>query len=353
MEKGEILLAKGDEAGAFDAFNQCFKVSPGSTTCLSDLAAVEANEGKCDDLVNTGRRFVALVPTSPQPYQRLAEGLLGRGEPLDVVRASLQPVYEREGSSGRRSVELTTDIALAIHEGDFSAAMRTSDQLEKLGDSSDPEAFSRAYTRMLLELESGNNTRAAERAKRYLKESAALSAYLGRLLDNSLNAYEIQRSAGGITSAKFDELRDQWLARTKDEMPWFRWVTAYAKPAITPEDARAAIAAKPAGPIVSPIYMSAEIAEPTGRAYFLAGDLDEGIRYLTAASSSCALLDGTSAIFSTWGAYDLGRALEARGDVPGACRAYSRVLARWGAAKPFSSTAKQAAERRTVLACAP
>jgi serine/threonine-protein kinase len=50
-------------------------------------------------------------------------------------------------------------------------------------------------------------------------------------------------------------------------------------------------------------------------------------------------------------ALDLGRALEAKNDTPGACDAYAKVLARFGKAKPRSVSAEAARARRSALRC--
>jgi hypothetical protein len=50
---------------------------------------------------------------------------------------------------------------------------------------------------------------------------------------------------------------------------------------------------------------------------------------------------------------ELGQALEAKGDRPGARAAYERVLERWGKAKPRSLTAERARARQAGLDVAP
>ncbi len=350
MEKGQLLLETGNASGAFEVYRKCTKISPGTTSCLADMAAVEANEGQCEELLATSRRLIAVAPDEPAPYHRLAEALAGTGEPFDVVRAALRQRLEHEPASDRRASEASSEAALAILEGDFPRALRTYAEMDaqKGSDFNENDLFDSAYTQMLLELELGQPARATDLARGYLRQR---TAWPGQVHDSSLAAYAVERSAGAITASDLDAQRREWLAHNEGESAWYRWITAYAGTTTTPDEARAALAAKPEGVATNPLFMPPDQSEPIGRAYALAGSSEEGTRYLTAASSSCAVLVGTAAVFSTWAAYELGRALEARGDAAGACRAYERVLTRWGKATPASTTAAKARARRAELGC--
>jgi hypothetical protein len=183
----------------------------------------------------------------------------------------------------------------------------------------------------------------------YLRSRTGLSS---AGFDNSLRMQAAQVVGGAITRAKFEEFRGAWTARNMTVEPQFRWVDGYAIPAETAEDALAALAAKPdLHPLISILHLLPSRAEPVGRVYSL-GHREEGTSYLVKASTSCAILDGSEAIFSTWASFDLGRALEERHDRPEACAAYQRVLDRWSGAAT-SRTAFNARVRRRGLHCAP
>jgi hypothetical protein len=161
-------------------------------------------------------------------------------------------------------------------------------------------------------------------------------------------------ASGEITRHQFDEARAAWLARNPDADHVRRWVDAYALPVATREDAEAALARRPE--LHSPTGVSDQLpslVEPIGRASLLAGKLDEGIAYLTRASTSCSQLDAAQAMFSLWATLELGHAREQRGDVTGACAAYGRVRARWGRASPTSKTAAEALARERAVGCSP
>ena len=91
--------------------------------------------------------------------------------------------------------------------------------------------------------------------------------------------------------------------------------------------------------------------EPVGRTALLAGEIDEAIAELTRVSGTCAVLETFTPVFSTWAAFDLGQAFEARSNTTAACAAYGRVLDRWAAAKPSSRTAAKALARVQALGC--
>jgi hypothetical protein len=80
----------------------------------------------------------------------------------------------------------------------------------------------------------------------------------------------------------------------------------------------------------------------------LTGRATEAVPLLRRAAASCHPLDAVGAWMGA-GAL-LGRALEATDDKPGACRAYTTLLARWGKAK-HSVTADEARARSKKLAC--
>jgi serine/threonine-protein kinase len=353
MVKGEIDIETGDVPGAFAAYAQCLKISPAATSCLSDLATVQSNEGKCEELVSTSRRLITLAPGAPQAYQWLAEALVGSDQPLDAVRAALQQKWDHEEPSLRRSRQLWSEASLGIISGDFVGAERSMAELDKstASDADDAIRFQIAYARMLLDLETGRSTQAAHLAALYLRQRAA---WPGASAETLIAAQSVELAAGAISRPKFDELRDQWLAQNPNEQASNRWIEAFAVPAQTHDDGVAALAAKPdVQPLVNALNLEPYRAEPIGRVYVLAGQLDDGEPFLSEASAACGVIDGRAAIFSTWASLRLGQVLEARGDKAGACSAYGRVVARWGKASPSSRTAAMAAARRRVLSCAP
>jgi serine/threonine-protein kinase len=347
--RADLQIETDDAAGAFESYAQCLKVSPGATTCLSEFATLQSNAGKCEELVSTSRKLVTLAPTAARAYERLAEGLAGSGHPLGEVRAALQQQWDHEPESERRLSQLKGEASLEILVGDLAGAERRYEEAETLIASSSDGAkrLGLVYPRMLIEVEVGHFALASHLAEVYLRQRAAWSSPG----DDSLSVEAVELAAGTLSRAKFEALREQWLTRNRDMPPGPRWVGAYALPATTRGDAVAALATKPdVHPLLNALFMFPEQSEPIGRTYVLAGELDEGIPLLSQASSAC-VLDAVAPIFATWAAFDLGEALETRGDASGACAAYQRVLTRWGTATPPSRTAAKAVARRRALTC--
>jgi hypothetical protein len=317
------------------------------------LATLQANQGKCKELLGTAGKLRALMPDSAGPYYYLAQGLLGAGEPISEARGALQQKWDRMGPSDRASIHVWDEATLAILEGDFVAAERRYAELDKMtaADKSDPARFQLAYPRMLLALEGGRFAEATRLAALYLRQRSGWIPDEGN--DFSVRAYAVELAAGGIPRSAFDRLRDEWLARNASVPPALRWVDAYARSVRDPQDAADALAAKPeVHPLLSAYTALPSLAGPTGHAYLLAGKIDDAIHFLSQASASCELNGDQEVIFSTWATFDLGRALEVRGDVEGACAAYARALHRWGAATLPSRTAAKALARSHALGCA-
>jgi serine/threonine-protein kinase len=219
-----------------------------------------------------------------------------------------------------------------------------------------------AYERVLLDLEVGRTADARKVADRYLEQRSAFVAD-DLSLEPTILIHAARLAAGGLSRPAFDGLRDAWLARDDARIKnvglragadaGTRWVLAHALAAQTPKDAEAALAARPdVQPLVDELGLTSDLAQPIGRTYLLAGKVDDAVPFLTKASAACRVLFFSRPMFSTWAAFDLGRALEARSDTSGACAAYGRVLARWGSAKPPSLTAAAARARSAALRCA-
>jgi hypothetical protein len=183
-------------------------------------------------------------------------------------------------------------------------------------------------------------------------------------MEPTIAIHAARLAAGGISRTQFAKLREEWLAREQKRVgrvgivnaatEGTRWVFGDALAVMTAENAAAALASLPdAHPLVEASLFSPDMGEPIGRAYLLAGRPEEATSALKRAAGSCAALIGFRPIFATWARFELGKALEARGDAAAACAEYRRVVDRWGAAKPPSRTAAKASARLAALRCAP
>lgn len=157
---------------------------------------------------------------------------------------------------------------------------------------------------------------------------------------------------GGLDAATFDRRRQDWLraweGKTSEAFGHFLWVYAYAIPAETPEEARAALAALPKYAPLPPFLPQTLSVANIGHASLLAGDLDGALPYLRKASTSCMAM--YRPIANTRAYAGLGDALGAKKDRAGACAAYQIVLDRWGN-EHRSVTAQAVRTRRSQIRC--
>jgi serine/threonine-protein kinase len=351
--KGDILALIDDADGAKQVLGQCIKVSPGATTCMSDLIRIESAAGDCTDLIATSRKLAAILPDSDVPYRSLAEGLLGSGAAVDAARAALQQAIERTPSESRSDVRLAEDAALATFVGDFARADAAYKTLAEGAASQDATyAFTVAYPRVLIATETRRLADARRIAETYLRVRPGL-ANAGFDLSLMMQAEEL--SAGLLAPAEFERERSAWLHRNASVPESQRWITAFALPVTTRESALAALGGMPdaGGPLLNAFMTAPDEAEPIGRTYAQMGSRELAERYLSLASGSCHLLNGQQVIFAMRATLELGRLLEEGGDAAAACTRYERVIARWGHAVPSSTSATIAQERARTLRCTP
>jgi serine/threonine-protein kinase len=131
----------------------------------------------------------------------------------------------------------------------------------------------------------------------------------------------------------------------------FRWVQLYAGFAETQDEAKEALSKLPDFLPLPPAsrHTPAFDAE-IGKTYALAGgpgDDDKALPPLQAVTKACIALGHP--ILQTRSYYFIGLALEHKGDLDGAKKAYQVIVDRWGNAKPKSRTAEEAKKRLKVL----
>jgi serine/threonine-protein kinase len=165
--------------------------------------------------------------------------------------------------------------------------------------------------------------------------------------------YEARYRAHAITRAARDARRDAWIASwrartTRDYVPYI-WVHAYATYATTPSDATEAIAAREPFGAIPPYRPKTATNADIGRTLLLAGDAAAATPYLKRATRSCLPLDLPFPFVRSQ--LGLGEALAKSGDTSGACAAWGALIARWGDAKPRSTTASAARARSKELGC--
>jgi serine/threonine-protein kinase len=244
--------------------------------------------------------------------------------------------------------------------GDFTSAEAQLHTLETLL-ASEPGAQTHAEAQaMLVHIgeETGRSDLARDVAASYLARKDAW-APPHRVDDGAILLDPVPTMLGALTragalspaqqAAQRADWLNAWRAKTSSAYLGHLWISAWGMPAGSHDDGVAAVEALPGlgGPPVFAPTMPAQ--SHVGRAYLLAGRVDDAIAPLKAGAATCTVLNENVA--NTRGWHDLGVALETKGDHPGACAAYGVVLSRWGHSKPRSVTAEDARARARALAC--
>jgi tetratricopeptide (TPR) repeat protein len=246
-------------------------------------------------------------------------------------------------------------VALAYLKGDFVAAEAGYPALERTLDTLTSDEHVGGFTYVMIRFldEAGRLDRAAEAAEKYMKRFPALThddeGFAGRRA-----ALFALHKARRIPDVEFRSKRAAWAEESKAKLPPRlannAWLMFYADTVVTPADATEAFEALPRFSPLPSFEGDAWAERVMGDALLLVGRVDEAIPHLRHAVTAC--FDPEHVYSHNVAARLLGEALEVSGDKTGACAAYATVLARWGQAKPRSSTADKARERTRVLGCA-
>jgi hypothetical protein len=205
---------------------------------------------------------------------------------------------------------------------------------------------------MLLAIESGDTTHATQLADAFAAEREALLG--GSFHDYGILSPRIKYLVGAVHKQDFERARAEWLAwdegrgrRIADQ--GLRWVRAYAQTVRNADDAQEALKALPSFlPLTPAVWRPSDQDFAIGYTYLMANRLDESIAHLRRGTQSCSAFEWP--IHHTWAHLALGQALERKGDVAGACSAYSVVVKRWGMART-SNSANHARTRAHTLGC--
>jgi tetratricopeptide (TPR) repeat protein len=350
----------GDFATARRDLEQCLGVARGALGCIEERAWIDGEEGKCAAVEAGGRRMLSVEPTYAEGFSFVANALFAEGSPLTAIRVLLRrrrellPLREREGA------EHADELQLAMLGGDLGTAEKLArtayDALR--GDPSAPDHGRAARTLVAILDEMGRPGDASSIAGEYLGGRDAWEPS-PRLDDWALADEPTPRMlatrlhAGDLSLVAFERERGKTLQRYESrvvpQVRNFIWIYGYAAPTETAAEAKVAIDRLPAYLPLPPYTPLALAAADVGRAFFLAGRVDEAIPLLERATANCFPLDHP--IEQTRAYYVLGQAREAEGDRTGACAAYAVVRDRWGVAKGRPATAQKALSRRAVLGC--
>jgi eukaryotic-like serine/threonine-protein kinase len=345
----------GDFEGVRRTTESCIRAVPSADRCLLWLTDVEEQTGPPERLEADARRLLATAPAAGN--HTLAEAMFAEGRPIATVLEALDQHARLNPAVGGNEDGRYT---LAVLTGDFtSAEQRAVELLSAVKDDPSRSPHAKA-TRRLVELyqEEGETSSAAGLASGYLERKDAWAP------DPRGEDYAMSRDptpymvsvvvhAGKAPPEGLVTARQAWLEVWKRvARPMyapFLWPHAYASTVESPDEAREAVAAMGPYEPVPPFWPITFLGGDIGRTLLLAGRKEDGLKWIREAANSCEALDFP--IEHTRAIYWLGQALEQTGDREGACRAYRRVLDRWGNAKPRSVTATRARERAKALAC--
>jgi tetratricopeptide (TPR) repeat protein/predicted Ser/Thr protein kinase len=358
--QGISLAFSGRLDDARASFERCTALSLATSDCLASEAWTDMLAGHCADFESDARR--TRDRSEIYGHALLTSALVSTGRPAAAAREESALLTAALPEPDRKLARLGLDTQLALIAGDFAeaevlAAQEAAALAAHAKDRSERTPHYRLTMQLLTAaLETGDTRGASQIAEDFVARSESWSSF--PLSNNGVDlSVFIARLAPGDFEARRRERIDAWLAARAHR--GLVWTYAFAAPASTPEEARAALDAMPSyAPITSYVnsmwlYL-ADIGIPDaaiGHVYLLAGKPDEALPYLKRAVAACADFDAVLA--HTRAALDLGTALEATMDPRGACIAYKAVLDRWGHAKPRSVTADKARERAKALVCPP
>ncbi|NUO47306.1 MAG: hypothetical protein HOV80_00460 [Polyangiaceae bacterium] len=352
----EAFLGRYDDALA--SFEACSKQAPGSTACLRAKAHLYSHLGEPSSCERTARVLVDRSPSDPSAALVLADALASNQRPASEVRAAIDRAVTLASEPSRAALRARLEGALAAREGDLERAIiKYEVALGALSYDSDSRRY-RTILWPLLELlhETGADPRAAEIATQVQQRSPSEGADALASLDAVLHPTPLIVTARYRAKALDDDARKRALeifarsaggSRGRAHLPEI-WIAAWGATADTKQQADDAFTRLRAENVGASWYEPG-VPRLRGRAARLAGRLDEAIEDLEPASRSCLALTAPTADVAA--SYELGQALEAKGDDAAACTAYRSVVELWGRARPPPLTAKKAKKRRAALHC--
>ncbi|WP_394844999.1 serine/threonine-protein kinase [Pendulispora brunnea] len=361
--QGRILAQLGRVEDHLSALDRCIQVAPGAGDCLRDRILVLRRRGMCQEAVAESRRWMARDPESALAYRDLAASLAATGAPHETLLEALSMRWKAQPAGEAETMRLHDLVKVAVWTGDFEQALRLAEQLEKhVTGAANAEAHVRANLMQVETLqEIGRSGEAARLAARVMRQKDAWTHGDMSIDRHESGAYyyepvmlAAQLEQGQLTPALWAEGIRTWESTARMNA-FERWAIAWGSAAGKGIDANAASKLAPPGDpsLFEPFGVAAThvglLDAYEGHLYLEAGENARALESLQTAAKSCQGLDQPFANVRAhlW----LGLAKERTGDVPGACAAYRVVLDRWGAAKPPSLSAREAAQRSRTLGC--
>ncbi len=359
---GRTQARQGDITGALATLDQCVRVVQNSVDCVRARNVLLDEAGRCGELAESSRIWIARDPRTHDGYLWLARALAAQDNAA-AAEDALEQRWASMSEADRQIPQLFEHAFLDALTGNFGAALRRARTLDALVDK-DPNLAPHVRARIILvEILLEQNQR--EQAGRLAGELVARrSAWSTNVWPSDANVVinlfeprldEAARFGGAIAEAPLAAARAEWGAAMRRSTLFDAahiWAADVAAPVSTPAEAVEALRTMPAslrpgaGGYRAPSHHTDAF---TGHALLLAGEIDAAIPFLRSTATSCGAL--SNPFVHTRASLWLGQALEQKSDVPGACAAYGVVLRRWGQTRPPSLTAEAARKRADALHC--
>jgi serine/threonine protein kinase/tetratricopeptide (TPR) repeat protein len=355
---GRTLAESNEPKEALEAYERYTELAIGSTDCLADRLRERSLQGRCAEGEGDARKWIARSPNTAAGYLWHAEVLAAQIKPRESVEAVLKQRWSKL-PVGSAEAQLERAKLAALY-GDFETALTELDAHEQLVASDlnvEPHARGRLFALEIL-LELGRTKDARKVADRFFAASSAWTANIAADAQQ-LPVYLLPQQAARISRKSGEPVRApaDWLSlATKDGTlnPVASWLFTDGMFAMDAAEARKALERSPV-PLGTSFGLTRDLPKgarsPTtafelGRVLQTAERPEAARHFFQLAAGSCGAFGDTLA--STQALYALGSTLE---DVnkPGACKAYSAVLARWAGSQ--SRTAKAVAARHVALDC--
>jgi len=358
LAEGHVLLQLGRPDLALEAYGRCIVASSAAAICLEQRMLLLRDRGECDPMEQDARAWQAVEPEAPEPSYYVAAALMARGAPLQSVEIALRRQWEAMAKDQRPAGEAEDTANLALAQGDFETAERATAAWDAACTKQEVLVHSGPQQQLAyIAYETGDVDKAARIADAFLKILPALTPGPNNA-DPTMWTEEYLYRTHKVTKADLDEKRKAWLKdreanRTQQEnrrLAPFRWAQLYAAFAENLDEAREALDKLPEFlPLPPESRHTAAFDAELGKTYALAGKYDDALPPLRAVTKACIALG--SPIPQTRSFYFLGMALEGKGDIEGARKAYHTVLDRWGGheGKLKSRTVEEAKKRLKVL----
>jgi Flp pilus assembly protein TadD/tRNA A-37 threonylcarbamoyl transferase component Bud32 len=345
-----IEIRKRHTDQAREHFQRCLEAAPDSADCLQWNGLILASAGACAAAETSFRKFVNVVPKSPQGYSNLAEVVLTKTHDPAAARSLFEEEW-RSISGNTFGLGVSRDASRAIDNekmavvaGDLTTALVHVRRWKDEGAASNNGRF---RGEPLLEMiyilrELGRNDEARALALSGLRELRGWSG--DELFDTRIELARASYVTGGLTVAQFRTERDDWIAqatRPAEEV----WVKAYA--GLPEVGGDMAPPVKPGDYVQDWLKMSPESFSRAANELSRLERHGDAIRHAEAADATCLVPSPISYIHAKLA---LANAYDRAGDNAKACHSYAGIVALF-AKETGSVSAIYARQRRRVLSC--